>query len=107
MSDKTCVAVDPGVCRLNTKIEASYEDGVVKFEIESECPHVAKIVEMLNESELDAFEVMKMPYGENPIYVACGKALAHSACIVPCAMMKAAEVATGMGLKRTSEIKFE
>lgn len=38
-------------------------------------PHVAKIVEMLNESELDAFEVMKMPYGENPIYVACGKAL--------------------------------
>ena len=108
MSDKTCVEVNPGVCRLNTKIQAVYgDDGVVRFEIESECLHVAKIVDVLNDEEMGAFDVMKMPFGENPIYVACGKVLGHAACIVPCALMKAAEVATGMGLKRASEIKFE
>ena len=108
MSDKTCVEVNPGVCRLSTKIQAVYsDDGLVRFEIESECPHVSKIADVLSDEEIDMMGVMKMPFGENPIYMACGKVLGHSACIVPCALMKAAEVATGMGLKRASEIKFE
>jgi len=48
-----------------------------------------------------------MPFGENPIYEHAGKYLKHSACPIPMAMVKAGEVVTGMGLKRSVTMTFE
>ncbi len=41
-----------------------------------------------------------MPINENPIYVCAGQHLPHSACPVPCALIKGLEVASGLGLKK-------
>ena len=55
----------------------------------------------------DMFDIVKMPFRENPIYELGGKFLKHSACPLPMAMIKAGEVVTGMGLKRSVTVTFE
>jgi len=98
--------VDPGVCRFMTKIIAFYHEGDITFEIVSDCPHAKKLKESLPE-KLEAFDALRMPFSENPIYDACGKSLAHSACPIPSALIKCAEAAAGFGLKRNVKFEFE
>jgi hypothetical protein len=100
------VMLDPGVCQFKSKISVTMnEDRQLVYKIDSQCPHVKK---MSAEMPLfDMFDIMKMPFGENPIYEVGGKFLKHSACPLPMAMIKAGEVVTGMGLKRTVTVSFE
>ncbi len=44
---------------------------------------------------------------ETDIYKWASETLPHAACPVPCAMIKAVEVASDMGVKRDVEIKIE
>jgi hypothetical protein len=103
---RVCLTVDPGVCRFKTKIFAIYVDGAIHFDIETDCPHVKKVKGELAE-DLSPFDALKMPFSANPVYEACGKVLAHSACPVPSAIIKSVEVAAGLGLKRTVRFEFE
>ncbi|MDW5562556.1 MAG: hypothetical protein SA339_04950 [Methanomassiliicoccus sp.] len=103
---KVCLTVDPGVCRFKTKITAKYVDGNVRFDIQTDCPHVKKVTDQLAE-DMSPFDALKMPFSANPIYEACGKVLAHSACPVPSAIIKSAEAASGLGLKRTVKFEFD
>ncbi|MBI0584198.1 MAG: hypothetical protein ISF22_08235 [Methanomassiliicoccus sp.] len=105
-SGQICLSVDPGVCRFKTKIVAKYVDGNIHFEIDTDCPHVKKLKGELPE-ELTPFDALKMPFSSNPVYNACGKVLAHSACPVPSALIKSAEVAAGFGLKRAVRFEFD
>ena len=100
------IMLDPGVCQFKSKISVTMdEDNRLAYRIESGCPHVKK---MSAEMPLfDMFDIIKMPFGENPIYELGGKFLKHSACPLPMAMIKAGEVVTGMGLKRTVTVSFE
>lgn len=106
MSTSVCMSVDPGVCRFKTKITTTYNDGVVQFEFVTDCPHVKKLPGVMKEG-LDPFEALKMPFCTNPVYVACGKVLAHSACPIPSAMIKSVEAAAGLGLKRPVRFDFD
>jgi len=101
-----CVVVDPGVCRFRTKITAYYKDGNICYEIDSDCPHAKKLTECMP-AEVSPFDALRMPFDENVIYKVCGKALAHSACPLPSALIKAAEVAAGFGLRRNVRFEFE
>ncbi len=106
-SDVTSLCVDAGVCRFRTTIRVCTNDeGNIQYDIESSCPHVKKVQDCLP-SDITPFDALKMPFSENPIYECCGKALAHSACPVPSALIKAAEVAAGFGLKRNVCFTFE
>ena len=100
------VMLDPGVCQFKSKISVTMNvDRQLVYKIESQCPHVKH---MSAEMPLfDMFDIMKMPFGDNPIYQVGGKYLKHSACPLPMAMIKAGEVVTGMGLKRTVSVSFE
>ncbi len=106
MSPSVSMCVDPGVCKFKTKITTTYDDGVIVFEMVTDCPYVKKLPEVLKDG-LDPFEALKMPFSSNPVYDACGKVLAHSACPIPSAMIKTVEAAAGLGLKRPVRFDFD
>lgn len=100
------ICVDAGVCKMRTVISATADDmGMVKLDIKSDCPNVLKMSWRLEpicpytevESEFHKSEIYKLAQ-ETPI--------PHTACPVPSAMIKAVEVAGGLGLKRDVQIRF-
>ena len=100
------VEVDPGVCKMKTVIVAKTAEDMmsITFEITSDCPHVQKLAASVQ--DVDPYSTIDMPVNENPIYVCAGGCLPHAACPVPCAMVKATEVASDLGLKRDVVIKI-
>jgi hypothetical protein len=103
---RACMTVDAGVCRFHTRIVATSVDGNIRYQIESDCPHVSKLPTVLKD-DMSPFDALKMPFIENPVYEICGKVLIHSACPVPSALIKCAEVASGLGLKRAVKFEFD
>lgn len=87
------VDVEPGVCRMHTVIVAKMSDDMmsVVFDVQSDCPHVNKLGQTVG--PIEPYSNIGMPINENPIYVCAGANLPHSACPVPCAMVKGLEVA--------------
>lgn len=102
---QTTVKVNPGVCRLHSTIQARTDGVLVEFEVlHSDCPQVRKLNSVMRRMEI--WDVMRMPFSDNTVYQICGDALKHSSCPVPMAMIKAAEAATEMALKRTVTVEF-
>jgi len=102
----TIVALDPGVCQFKNKISVTMDDDrKLIFTLDTQCPYVKAM--MKDMPVIEMFDVIKMPFCENPIYEHGGKHLKHAACPVPMAMIKAGEVVTGMGLKRPVTLTFE
>lgn len=94
------VDVQPGVCRLKTKIKAiTNDEWKVVFEIESECPSVCKLAALLEEP-LDPMKNINVKISESDVYKAADDTILHTACPVPCALIKAIEVASDLGIKR-------
>ena len=111
MSDETelplqaTVKVDPGVCRLHSTIQARTDGMLVEFEVlQSDCPQVRNLKKVLRQMEI--WDVMKMPYTENTVYQLCGEVLKHSSCPVPMAMVKCAEAAAELALKKPVTVEF-
>ncbi len=103
---KTTVTVDAGVCKMRTKITAwSTEMGDVEYTIESDCPKILRL--SWSVKPLNPFDVVEVPFKDNPVYLLASEELEHAACPVPCAIVKAIEVASGLGLKRDVSIKIE
>ena len=102
---KATITVDPGVCRLVSKVEVWMEDDILKCHIESACKHVQEMAAKLD--DMTMVDVIKMPFSENKVYQVAGRTLKHSTCVLPAAVLKAAEVAAGLGLKRDVHLTFE
>jgi hypothetical protein len=105
---KECkVTVAAGVCKMNTIIiaQGDEETGMVVLNVTSDCPNVLKMAWGLKPicpyTEVDA------EMNKTEVYKLASEALPHAACPVPCGMMKAVEVAGGLGLKRDVTIKVE
>lgn len=93
------IDIQPGVCKLRTKIKAvTNDEWKVIFEVESDCPNVRKLASSLG--PLDPMQNVGVKFTESDIYKMADDAIAHTACPVPCAFLKAIEVASDMGLKR-------
>ncbi len=93
------IDVQPGVCRLKTKIKAIMNDDCkVVFEIESECSSVCKLAALLE--PLDPMKNIVAKFSECDVYIAADDTIPHTSCPIPCALMKALEVASDLGLKR-------
>lgn len=102
------VTVDAGVCKMKTVIiakESENEPGSIDLTIESDCPRVLKMSWKLKPicpySEVEANMI------ETEVYNLTTDAIPHAACPVPCGMIKAIEVAGGLGLKRNVTIEIE
>jgi hypothetical protein len=105
-AQKASINVDPGVCRFITTIKANYMDGKIYYEITTDCPHVKALAEEIKEG-FGLMDIMQMPFISNPVYERCGTKLKHSACPIPSAMIKSAEVSAGFALKRAVKFEYE
>ncbi len=90
--------VDPGACRIPTKIRAVQDENLVRLDIESECPMVKAMAEKLK--VIDMMDCLVTPITENPIMIVAGETLKHASCPVPLAIIKAAEACCDMAVKK-------
>lgn len=99
------VKVDPGVCRLHSTIQVRTDGSLVEFEVlQSDCPQVRNLKKVLKQMEI--WDVMRMPFSDNTVYQICGEVLKHSSCPVPMAMVKCAEAAAELALKKPVTVEF-
>lgn len=104
-ADVACVQVDPGICGFACTVCArKLEARTVKIDIEgSECKQIQRLSELITEMGLrDIF----LPFTRNPVFVSAEKAGCHPSCVIPTAVIKAAEVALGLALKRDVVIHY-
>ena len=103
--DDTCLHVDPGICRFPCTVYAQkVGKRRVKLWIEgSECKQIQLLSELVG--EIDFRDVLK-PITANPVFVSAEKAGCHSSCPVPTALIKVAEVALGLALRRDVIMHF-
>ena len=104
---KCTVKVEPGVCKLNSTITAELGDDMmtVNVKIESDCKFVRNFGAALK--PVEAYTEFALPMVQNPVYITASEHLNHSACPVPCATLKAIEVAADLGLKRDVHLTIE
>jgi hypothetical protein len=91
------VLVNAGVCGRTATIRAAKTAGyVVRIELDTDCPHVAKIAPQ--PVEVDALREIGLRGGLPPLLETAYRCCAHAACPVPSALVKAVEVAGGLAL---------
>lgn len=97
--------VNPGVCGLESIITVESDDGMeAAISVETQCPAVRKMLEAL-EQPLSAYEICFLKPGQGPVYAAAEN-LAHAACPVPAAVIKAVEAECGLALAKNAAIEF-
>jgi len=91
---------------MKTKVIATASDDMMSVNIafESDCPMVRSIGEI---NGINPYEAIGTPFTESEIYKRCAQCLRHTACPVPCAIVKAVEAEAGLGLKKPVSIEFE
>ena len=104
---KVIAEVCPGVCGLECRVKAASPDGMnVVLEIESACLQVQAYAAEIQ--ALDAYqELLSKPLAQtSPVLLAAEHKL-HTTCLVPLAVLKAAEAAAGLALPRHAHIELE
>jgi hypothetical protein len=98
--------VDAGVCGLASLVEARSPDGqTVVVRIESDCPRVQALAGEL--ADLDAFEeLLRLLFAQTTPALLAEKHRLHSTCLVPVAVLKAAEAAAGLALPCDCAVKL-
>ncbi|MBR4227418.1 MAG: hypothetical protein IKR86_11825 [Candidatus Methanomethylophilaceae archaeon] len=98
------VLVDAGVCKMRTLITAREEMGLVHLDIKSDCPNVLKMSWRLQ--PISAYSEVEANIHASEIYALANEDIPHAACPVMAGIIKAIEVAGGLGLKRDCSIHF-
>lgn len=104
----TKVTVNPGICGLITKVEASSENQMdVTLNVTSACEAVSKMMAELGNT-FNAFEICLAKPGASPFYVYAAKNFpGHASCPTIAGIIKCAEVECKLALPKTAEIRFE
>ena len=99
------MAVDSGICGFSCVIKASKitKQSVLVQIIGSECEHVKRFSEQLN--EVEARDLLQ-PISRNPVFLCAEHAGCHPSCPIPLAVVKAVEVAMELALPRDVCMKF-
>lgn len=102
---RTNVVVDPGICGFNCVITArQLERRTISIEItESHCEMIKQMAEGIRTISM---QELFMPMTKNPVYRNAEKSGCHSSCVIPSAILKAAEVAMEMALPKDVCIRF-
>lgn len=103
---KVVLNVDPGACRLKSQVISWLDEkGLVQCRITSACKNVTDFGERLG--GMEPIGVLHLPFSENEVYLQAGVILKHATCPVPLAVLKAMEVASGLGIKRDVHLIFD
>lgn len=99
--------VTPGACGLASRVKATSPDGMnVVLEIESDCPRVLAYAAQV--TSLNAFqELLSKPLAQTLPVLQAAEHKLHTTCLVPMAVLKAAEAAAGLALPQASSIQLE
>ncbi len=102
----TVCNVKAGVCGMSSKIiaTASADMMTVDVVIESDCPMVQKMSPI---EKVNPYDAIAQPFNGSVIYDKASQCIRHTACPVPCGIVKCIEAESGMGLKRSVSIDFE
>ncbi|NNG01480.1 MAG: hypothetical protein HKM93_18985 [Desulfobacteraceae bacterium] len=103
---KVVARVIPGVCGFVCIISATRINArTIALEIsDTECRQIKQLSGQLTQMDL---KELFMPLTKNPVYREAERAGCHPSCAIPCAVLKAAEVAMEMALPREVRITFE
>lgn len=104
----TKVKIEPGICGLNTHVEAVSEDGMgVTVSVVSSCKAVQKMFEDLG-NDFDAYEICLSKPGQNPLYNYASEHFpGHASCPTIAGIIKCIEVECKLALPKTVQITFE
>ena len=104
----TTVKIDPGICKLATKVIAESSDGLeVTVTIVSACDAVKKMAQTLGNT-FDAYEVCLQKPGTGPFYTYAAEHFpGHCACPTISGIIKAMEVECKLALPQNVTIQFE
>ncbi|AFM23594.1 DUF6951 family protein [Desulfomonile tiedjei] len=105
----TTVKISAGACGFVTLVKANKGDKrTVCIEMESDCDSVADLACILEQMDpLGLKEILSTNPGKNRVFQVATEKLPHSACPVPVAIIKAAEVALGLNVPSSVSIEFE
>ena len=100
------MTVDPGICGFPCVVKArKVEARKIELEISgSECDQIKRMAERLTTLSI---KELFTPLSRNPVYAAAEKSGCHLPCIIPVAVIKAAEVALDLALPRDVHINFK
>jgi hypothetical protein len=102
----TILDIKPGICGHYARVQAiAHKRRSVKILIESDCEKITAFSSCLD--PLDIKNLFYHPFNKNPIYEQAGRCGLHSACPIPCGVIKAAEVELGLALKRDVVFIFD
>ena len=104
----TKLIVNPGVCNLITKVEASSDDQMeVTLKISSGCESVNHMIKELGNT-FEAFDICLTKPGQGPFYEYASEHFpGHAACPVIAGIIKCAEVECRLALPKDATIHFE
>jgi hypothetical protein len=100
-----CVTVDPGICGFPCRIIARRlnKRTVLLKAFESECKQIQRLSKRINKI---AMPELFAPITRNPVYLAAQQSGCHPSCVIPAAVLKAAEAAMEMALPRDVHIQI-
>ena len=102
-SDECTVKVFAGICAKTSVIHAKMnEDMNVEVTIESDCPMVSKSPVPV----VVPWDEVSKPMNESEVYKWASENIGHTACPVPCCIVKAIEAASGMALKKNFTVEM-
>jgi hypothetical protein len=84
---------------------ANDETGMVDIDIQSDCANLLKLSWSL--TSVCPYSEVEGAMNETETYKLASEHIPHTACPVPCGIIKAIEVAGGLGLKRNVTITVE
>jgi hypothetical protein len=98
------VNVNPGVCKFEAVIDVrKIPGGEVEVNVTSQCKNVNSLCQSL--SKMKVSEAVTSP-NRNVVIKHALLTLPHSACPIPCAVIKAVEAEAGLALKKDVSITF-
>jgi len=105
-SHEVCVHVIPGICGFVCVVKArKLENRKIQLQISnSECEQIKRL--SANLPEMD-WKDLFVPMTRNPVYVSAEKSGCHPSCVIPAAMLKAAEVAMEMAIQKDVHFRFQ
>jgi hypothetical protein len=100
------IRVDAGSCGFVSIVRAAKTGaGRVAVDIESDCAQVSEFSGRLD--VIGTREIFHRPFNENSIYREAARSGLHSGCPLPCAVIKAVEVALGLALDKDVSLAFD
>ncbi len=105
-SHEICVHVMPGICGFACVVRArKLENRKIQLQIcDSECEQIKRLAANLPKMD---WKDLFVPLTRNPVYVNAEKSGCHPSCVIPAAMLKAAEVAMGMAIPKDVHFRFQ